>query len=138
VEGGFIQCGHSADKGGSSGADVRIFWCKKHRIFEIYGVSARTGGVKPVWTKGEGAIIRNFVRVTFIVGHLLVKVHCYFWRKNLWNLLMKTLPSAFQTLRTRTCTNFFKQTAMDKFEFCTYCVEYEYFVHALTESVTVE
>jgi len=32
-ERGFSQCVHFTDKGGSSDADVRIFWCRKHRIF---------------------------------------------------------------------------------------------------------
>jgi len=32
------------ERGSSSDAEVRTFWCKKHRIFEIYGVSARTRG----------------------------------------------------------------------------------------------
>jgi len=29
-------------QGGSSKADVRSFWCKNFRFFDIYGVSART------------------------------------------------------------------------------------------------
>jgi len=41
---GVVQCRHYADKGGSSDADVRAFWCKKLQFFEIYGVSARTRG----------------------------------------------------------------------------------------------
>jgi len=36
--GGFVQCG----QGGSSDADVHIFWCKNCRFFEIYGVSTQT------------------------------------------------------------------------------------------------
>jgi len=31
--GGFVQCGHFADKGGSLDADVRNFWGEKLRIF---------------------------------------------------------------------------------------------------------
>jgi len=33
IQGRFIQCGHFANKRGSSYADVRTFWCKKHLIF---------------------------------------------------------------------------------------------------------
>jgi len=33
IRGGIVQCGHFADKGDSSDADVRTFWCKTHRIF---------------------------------------------------------------------------------------------------------
>jgi len=45
-----VQCGRFVDKVGSSGADVRTFWCKSLRFFTIYGVSARTRGVGPVRT----------------------------------------------------------------------------------------
>jgi len=58
--GGVVQCGHFADKGDSSNADVRIFWRKNFGFFEIYDVSARTRGVggqffailcgRPLWT----------------------------------------------------------------------------------------
>jgi len=34
-------CGQGGD---SSGAEFRTFWCKDIGFFEIYGVSARTGG----------------------------------------------------------------------------------------------
>jgi len=54
--GGFIKCG----QGGYSDADVRNFWHKKHRVFEIYGVFART--------RRRGSIFRNFVRTSFIDG----------------------------------------------------------------------
>jgi len=37
---GFVQCGHFADKGVSSDADIHTFWCKKLLDFSIYGVSA--------------------------------------------------------------------------------------------------
>jgi len=48
--GGFVQCGHFSDKGGSSDANVRTFWRKKHRFFEIYGVCTDKG-VEPVRTR---------------------------------------------------------------------------------------
>jgi len=44
---------------GSSDADVRTFWCKNLKFFEIYGVSAQTRGVKPVRTRGRRV---NFLR----------------------------------------------------------------------------
>jgi len=53
------------DKGGSSDADVRTFWCKKSRLFEIYGVSARTTRgreVEQVRTGGKGV---DFLRTSF-------------------------------------------------------------------------
>jgi len=53
-------------KGVSSDADVRIFWRKKHRIFEIYGVSARTRGVEPVWTSGAAPRPPLFTKVIFV------------------------------------------------------------------------
>jgi len=59
-QGEFVQFGHFANKGGSSDADVRTFWNKKHRIFKIYGVFARARGGRG-WasedimrTRGEG------------------------------------------------------------------------------------
>jgi len=42
---GGVQCGHFANKGGSLDADVRIFWSKNFRFFEIFGVYARIGGL---------------------------------------------------------------------------------------------
>jgi len=51
--------------GGSSDADVRTFWHKKLRIFEIYDVSAWTKGVEPVRTFCEQEEGVNFVR-TFL------------------------------------------------------------------------
>jgi len=61
----------SADKG----VLVRTFWCKKHRFFEIYGVSARTTGVEPVRKffrqVGSGSqFFCDFVRTSY--GQLLM------------------------------------------------------------------
>jgi len=55
VRGGrFVQCGHFVDKGGSTEADVRTFWCKKLRIFDnLWGVHTDRGdggGNDPVRT----------------------------------------------------------------------------------------
>jgi len=59
----------SANKGGSSDADVRLFV----GFFEIYGVSTRTRGGERVESLrtfcGQGeSIFRDFVRASFIVG----------------------------------------------------------------------
>jgi len=44
-EEGFVQFGHFADKGGSSDADIRTFWCKKHRIFRnLWCICTDKGG----------------------------------------------------------------------------------------------
>jgi len=58
--GGSVQCGHLADKGVSSDADVRIFGAKNSEYFKIYGVPARKTG------EGEGSIFRNFVQTSFV------------------------------------------------------------------------
>jgi len=60
----------SADKGGSSDADVRTSWHKKLRIFRIDGVSARARRVELVpadilRTKGEGVNFSRFCADVF-------------------------------------------------------------------------
>jgi len=50
-----------------------LFSQKNSRVFEIYGVSARTRGVK-------GLIFRDFVRTSFMDGPLiLVLLMCETW-----------------------------------------------------------
>jgi len=63
---------------GSSDADVRTLYILfGAKIFEIYGVSARTRGlIEPVRTRREGSIFRNFVRTSLMDGPLN-KVHYY-------------------------------------------------------------
>jgi len=59
---GFVQCGHFADSGGSSDADVRTFWCKKFGIFRNLWCVRTDKGVEPVRTfcrQGGGV---NFLR----------------------------------------------------------------------------
>jgi len=46
-----------------------LFGAKNFGCFGIYGVSARTGGVETVRTfcrQGEGSILRDFVRTSFM------------------------------------------------------------------------
>jgi len=64
-------------KGGSSGADVRTFWCKKNfGFFEIYGVPERTRrrGLSQcghfVDKERGGSIFRDFMRMSFMYGPL--------------------------------------------------------------------
>jgi len=70
--GRFVKCG----QGGSSDADVRTFWCKNAKFFEIYGVSARTRGeggsasADILRTRGRVSIFRDFVRTSFMNGAL--------------------------------------------------------------------
>jgi len=46
MEGGFVQCGYFADKGGFSDADARTFWCKKTLDFSKFMVCPHGQGGK--------------------------------------------------------------------------------------------
>jgi len=53
--------------------DVRTFWCKNLGFFEIYGVSARTRGLRwssadILWTRGRRWIFRDFMQTYFMNG----------------------------------------------------------------------
>jgi len=60
--------------GGYSNADIRTFWCKKHRIFRnLWFVHMDKGGgvlsqCGHFADKGEGSIFRDIVQTSFMDG----------------------------------------------------------------------
>jgi len=66
---GVIQCGHFADKGGASDADVRTFWRKNFGFLKMYGMSARTrwgrASADILWTSGREINFSQFCADVF-------------------------------------------------------------------------